>query len=139
MTLIRSLAVAYAVSHAKEAGKHIRFLYPLWGETVQEAEDRIEQLSEQMLNGDLFFRCFYVHLSIPEQEDRTFIKMPPKRFMHLYKDIGSDYQDEISAHMGMFDRIENPGHYWELVDATAKQIRLISNPILNSDELSSHN
>lgn len=41
----------------------------------------------------------------------------------VFQPLGSDYNDEIGAHMGIFSRIENPGHYWELVDSTVREIR----------------
>jgi hypothetical protein len=35
--------------------------------------------------------------------------------------------------MGMFSRMENPGHYWELVDLTVKEIRRCINALRNTD------
>lgn len=41
-----------------------------------------------------------------EQESglaRNFCQMPPAEYLNLFQSIGSTYQDEIDAHMNIFD------------------------------------
>lgn len=58
----RRLAVGFAISHAHEAGRHIRFLYPLWGESVAGQNSRLEEICEQIEKGRFVFKCYYVHV-----------------------------------------------------------------------------
>ncbi|KAJ3317023.1 hypothetical protein HDU76_001414 [Blyttiomyces sp. JEL0837] len=47
---------------------------------------------------------------------RTFINPPPQSVCHLFRPVPSDSPDQIAGHMTMFDRSENAGAYWTMVD-----------------------
>ncbi|KAJ3070818.1 hypothetical protein HDU98_006184 [Podochytrium sp. JEL0797] len=148
---VRSIAVGWAMKHATEAGKHLQFLYPLWGESRASCEARLTYVKE--CEPGFVFRCFYLELPpIPavivaavdvdeKGEDakglktpttpvttavvRTFIKPPPTAFADLFVPVqmdNGDVKDVISAHMSMLRRTQNVGMYWFLVDETARLI-----------------
>ncbi|KAL2914267.1 hypothetical protein HK105_206213 [Polyrhizophydium stewartii] len=64
-----------------------------------------------------------------DPEMRTFIAVPPKKAAALFHPVGTDCSDEITAHMSMFARDTNPGHYWVLVSDVAELIRRIINHV----------
>ncbi|KAI8612455.1 hypothetical protein BC830DRAFT_1136649 [Chytriomyces sp. MP71] len=72
--LATPLAVGYAIKHTQEASKHLQFLYPLWGETRADCDQRMGYLMERMERGNIHFRCFIVEL--PPAKD--FKKDPPQ-------------------------------------------------------------
>jgi hypothetical protein len=61
--LVQRVAVAWALGHATEASKHLRFLYPLWGEAQKDWVLRVEILKGEVEKGRLNFRCFYIEVS----------------------------------------------------------------------------
>ncbi|KAJ3314108.1 hypothetical protein HDV04_001139 [Boothiomyces sp. JEL0838] len=126
MTLVRRVALAYAVSHASEATHYLRFLYPLWGESQAEADNRIEEMKKKVEEGSFFFKAYYIQI-LPEKEDtegriKTFVKPPPKSISYLFQPIGSDSDNEIAAHMHMFDRQVNPGSYWDNIHKVGRDV-----------------
>ncbi|KAJ3100037.1 hypothetical protein HDU97_002521, partial [Phlyctochytrium planicorne] len=58
--LVQSVAVTWAATHVNEASKHLQFLYPLWGETQEHWNRRVEVLQGEVGVGKLVFRCFYI-------------------------------------------------------------------------------
>ena len=61
-TVFRRLAVAYAISHASDASKRIQFLYPLWGESSKDAQERVDELVQLSENSNFTFKCFYIEV-----------------------------------------------------------------------------
>ncbi|KAJ3410648.1 hypothetical protein HDV05_003504 [Chytridiales sp. JEL 0842] len=200
--LVQRVAMAWAIGHASEASKHLRFLRPLWNETKLEREKRMETLREAVEKGGLHFKCFYVELPPPygkgeegsavkkttedltkvdqpseasaaekvaasvtpkdsanastfqpaatpissetptpsdksdtkkepsksdsakhtAQQARTFISPPPQNVCHLFRPVPSDAPDVIAAHMTMFERSQNAGGYWIMVDEAAAAV-----------------
>ncbi|KAJ3006826.1 UNVERIFIED_CONTAM: hypothetical protein HDU68_003861, partial [Siphonaria sp. JEL0065] len=59
---VRSVAVGWAMTHANEASKHLKFLYPLWGESRINCEQRIQFVKDRMRDENLLFRCFYLEV-----------------------------------------------------------------------------
>ncbi|KAJ3275144.1 hypothetical protein HDV01_001283 [Terramyces sp. JEL0728] len=126
MTLVRRVALAYAVSHASEATHYLRFLYPLWGESQADADKRIEDMKKKVDEGTFFFKAYYIQI-LPENEDpdgriKTFVKPPPTATGYLFQPIGSDTDNEIAAHMHMFDRQSNPGSYWNTIHQVGRDV-----------------
>ncbi|KAJ3323588.1 hypothetical protein HDV06_001612 [Boothiomyces sp. JEL0866] len=126
MTLVRRVALAYAVSHASEATHYLRFLYPLWGESQADADSRIEEMKKKVEEGSFFFKAYYIQI-LPDKDDndgriKTFVKPPPKATGYLFQPIGSDSDNEIVAHMHMFDRQTNPGSYWDNIHKVGRDV-----------------
>ncbi|KAJ3345960.1 hypothetical protein HDU91_007179 [Kappamyces sp. JEL0680] len=123
MTLVKRAAAAYGLSQANYAREniqqHLSFLYPIWGESQAAVESRVAALTQEMAKGHFFTRVYYIALD----EKRTFIKPPPPSSSHIFKSIGSDFDNEIAAHMHMFSRQDNAGNYWPLIDAVGRDIR----------------
>jgi hypothetical protein len=126
VSIIRRAAMAYAVSHAEEARQHLQFLYPIWGESVKDSEDRIDSIIESTADGLFSFKCYYIQIQKEDEKaSRTFIKppSPDSKGKNLFCPIGTDFDNEIIAHMSLFSRADNPGHYWVSVQNVAKDIR----------------
>jgi hypothetical protein len=62
MTVVRRVAFAYAVSHAEEARQRLQFLYPIWGESVKDAQARLDFLKDRNESGKCLFKCYYVQV-----------------------------------------------------------------------------
>ncbi|TPX58005.1 hypothetical protein PhCBS80983_g03414 [Powellomyces hirtus] len=60
--VVRRVAVAYALSHAEDARKHLQFLYPLWGTGTKTLDKRVQDMSKDVEDGHLGFTCFYAEL-----------------------------------------------------------------------------
>jgi hypothetical protein len=43
----------------------------------------------------------------------------------MFFPIGTDSDNEIAAHMNMFSRQENPGHYWDMIHQVGKNIKQV--------------
>ena len=61
-TVAQRLAMAWALGQATEASKHLRFLYPLWGETANMRTRRMEILKSEVAMNRLFFSCYYIQV-----------------------------------------------------------------------------
>ncbi|ORY44874.1 hypothetical protein BCR33DRAFT_211466 [Rhizoclosmatium globosum] len=136
----RSIAVGWVMSQVTEGGKHLKFLYPLWGESRSSCEKRLKYVQEKIQEDKLVFRCFYLELPpipdpkkdasvTPETEKpavvRTFIKPPPESVSDLFTPVQMDVldlQDVVTAHVSMLRRTSNIGMYWYLVDETARSL-----------------
>ncbi|KAI9091774.1 hypothetical protein DFS34DRAFT_634858 [Phlyctochytrium arcticum] len=60
--IVRRVAVAWALSHAEEARKHLQFLYILWGESTTSWTKRMEDIKGEVEAGHIGFRAFYIEL-----------------------------------------------------------------------------
>ncbi|KAJ3039009.1 hypothetical protein HDV00_012696 [Rhizophlyctis rosea] len=67
----RKVATAYALSHVQEGRKYLQFLYPLWGEGVSGMGQRMDEICQDVGEGKLKFRCFYVELPLQETGPET--------------------------------------------------------------------
>lgn len=63
MTIARQIAVAYVLSHADSARQHLQFLYPIWGESEAESQQRIDKLMNFSNYGEFTFKCFFIEVS----------------------------------------------------------------------------
>ena len=122
--IARTYAVTYGMKHAETARQHLSFLYPIWGETQKACDERMEAVVEEMGRGKFTFKNYYIE--IPREgggDARSFIRKPPPLTSYLFKPVGSDFGNEIGAHMNIFSREQNPGHYWNLIHQTAVDVR----------------
>jgi hypothetical protein len=92
---------SFAIKHialplAAETAKYAQFLYPIWGESIQVQEARMQIISSAVQNGSLVFKSFYV--DFPE----TFITLPPANYSHLFHPIELPFSNSISAHIKLF-------------------------------------
>jgi NAD(P)H-dependent FMN reductase len=62
MTVVRRVALAYAVSHAEEARQRLQFLYPIWGESSKNSLARLQFLKENTEKSGLLFKCYYIEV-----------------------------------------------------------------------------
>jgi NAD(P)H-dependent FMN reductase len=62
MTVVRRVALAYAVSHAEEARQRLQFLYPIWGESSKDAQARLQFLKEKTEQGSFLFKCYFIQV-----------------------------------------------------------------------------
>lgn len=62
MTVVRRVALAYAVSHAEEARQRLQFLYPIWGESSKDSESRLLLLKEMNQKDSFIFKSYYVEV-----------------------------------------------------------------------------
>ena len=135
-TLARGAALAYGIPAADEGRKYLQFLYPIWAESQQSLEDRVQFLLDQSANGSFFARCYYISIQVDAtsgssqetetpKRSRTFIKPPLEFSKSLFRKIGSDMSNEIGGHMRMFSREENPGQYWELIHLVGKDLKYV--------------
>ncbi|KAJ3177316.1 hypothetical protein HDU87_004568 [Geranomyces variabilis] len=69
--VVRRVAVAYALSHAEDARKHLQFLYPLWGAGTKVLARRLDDVAAEVGEGRLGFACFYAELPLPPVRDTT--------------------------------------------------------------------
>ncbi|KAJ3056076.1 hypothetical protein HK097_008204 [Rhizophlyctis rosea] len=69
--MVRRVATAYALSHVEEGRKYLQFLWPLWGEGMTGMGNRIDEISRDVGEGKLRFRCFYVELPPLPAEEAT--------------------------------------------------------------------
>ncbi|KAJ3172534.1 hypothetical protein HDU88_005862 [Geranomyces variabilis] len=69
--VVRRVAVAYALSHAEDARKHLQFLYPLWGAGAKVLARRLDDVAAEVGEGRLGFACFYAELPLPPVRDTT--------------------------------------------------------------------
>ncbi|KAJ3144382.1 hypothetical protein HDU89_008551 [Geranomyces variabilis] len=69
--VVRRVAVAYALSHAEDARKHLQFLYPLWGAGSKVLARRLDDVAAEVGEGRLGFACFYAELPLPPVRDTT--------------------------------------------------------------------
>ncbi|KAJ3119451.1 hypothetical protein HK098_005495 [Nowakowskiella sp. JEL0407] len=81
----------------------------------------IEQIAKDETEDEALNANFPTFLPQSTDMPRTFCCHPPPEFESLFGKIGSDCNDEISAHMHMFDRAVNSGYYWVLVEEVAKE------------------
>ncbi|KAJ3091560.1 hypothetical protein HK102_000099 [Quaeritorhiza haematococci] len=58
----------------------------------------------------------------PRPAPRTFITLPPRDTQHAFIPLGTDATDEINAHMYVFSRAHNAGHYWSAVHQCAELV-----------------
>ncbi|KAJ3355103.1 hypothetical protein HDU83_004000 [Entophlyctis luteolus] len=131
MPTLQSVAVGWVSSQAAEASKHLKFLYPLWGETRSSCEARVKFLKEEVDADRLMFHGFYIEVpasnksasNLPETS-KTFIRPPPDCEGNLFTKVPFDdfHATVVSAHMAMLIRQKNIGTYWHLVDETALKL-----------------
>ncbi|KAJ3153067.1 hypothetical protein HDU86_005365 [Geranomyces michiganensis] len=69
--VVRRVAVAYALSHAEDARKHLQFLYPLWGAGAKVLARRLDDVAMEVGEGRLGFACFYAELPLPPVPDTS--------------------------------------------------------------------
>lgn len=120
MTAVRQIALAYGVSQAEVARRHLLFLYPLWGESRGAAERRVGVLEEESRKGYFLFKCYYVDIPREGGTSRSFIRAPPRESVH-FEAVGSDFDNEIVAHVRMFGNTGN-GCYASLVEKTSLDV-----------------
>ncbi|TDL29927.1 hypothetical protein BD410DRAFT_893134 [Rickenella mellea] len=108
------------------ATDHMKYVGTLWNEDL--LKTRMERILEIEQTLGVVFRNFYTRLPAkpPQQpEPRTFIILPkgnPKLRAHFSPAENTIAEDEVQAHMGMFEAPTNDGYY-ELGLAAARIIR----------------
>ena len=73
----------------------------------------------------VYFKCFYIDLGDESNADtKTFIKLPDKKEVILshFIPVKTECVDVVSAHISLFDKSQNPGMYWILVQDTCQEI-----------------
>ena len=129
-TVVKRVALAYALSHADNARQRLRFLYPIWGESHQELESRVHAMKKETECNTFLFKCYYHNVkSNNENGDeltRTFIKVPTDhQFDRYFVPVGTSSSNEIAGHSNMFSRSENPGYYWDIIHRTSFDVKKI--------------
>jgi hypothetical protein len=114
--------VKFGLSYGNEARQHLRFLYPIWGESNAASERRVTTLMEESKQGLFMVKCYYLKTG---SDERTFVKPPPPSTAFIFQSIGSDFENEIGAHMHMFSREQNAGYYWPLIESVGRDLRSI--------------
>jgi hypothetical protein len=132
VTVVKRIALAYAVSHAEDARQRLRFLYPIWGESREDQEARFKAMKEESESERVFmFKNYYQRVAETSEETkevlyRSFIVLPESsQYLPLFEPVGTDSANEIAGHTNMFSRNENPGHYWDSIHRTSLDIKRI--------------
>ncbi|CAI2184382.1 5902_t:CDS:2 [Funneliformis geosporum] len=98
-------------------GSHLEYVGVLWNQ--DELSKRVENLLKVP---DIVFQCYYTQ--IPPQDDelpKTFIELPPSHMMSYFSSIACTSEDEIDAHLEIFNPDVNP-FYYDLGHVTSKYI-----------------
>ena len=139
-SVVKRIALAYAISHANDATQRLQFLYPIWGESKSELEARFAALKKETEIGAFLFKNYYQTVKTVgkhenEYQIRTFVQVPQGRdYDRYFIAVGTDSMNEIAGHTNMFSRSENPGHYWDVVHKTSFDIKKIINKFKDSKQ-----
>ncbi|KAJ3376945.1 hypothetical protein HDU84_009216, partial [Entophlyctis sp. JEL0112] len=119
LAVARPLVFGVALRQAQERSNHLGFLYPIWGESDEEASARLKFLMEAMSSKTLVFKCFYIQVptakvgtnNAVEQGSimmyRTFIAQPPPEALPVFVGVPMEVSDVVQGHMHMLKATVN--------------------------------
>ncbi|CAG8634480.1 3971_t:CDS:2 [Funneliformis caledonium] len=98
-------------------GSHLEYVGVLFD------EDALAERVENLVNvPDIVFKCYYTQIPPKNDESpKTFISLPPPEMMSKFSSLACLSEDEIAAHLGMFDPNVNP-FYYDLGHVTSEHI-----------------